>query len=138
MENGMSKRRIIGVGVLAAFAICDLTPAQAQAQAPVRHQMRVIMKPMIKMTPKEYARKLLLAKGFGRNQFDHLVELWRRESNWRPLAKNRDSTAFGIAQMLTEVSIDPFVQVRHGLEYIYARYGTPSKALAHSSQFGWY
>ena len=132
----MNIRQIIGVGVSAVFVTSNLTPAQAQ----IHHQVRQVVKvrQVMQMTPKQYAQKLLLAKGFGRFQFDSLIELWRRESNWNPKSKNRYSSAFGIAQMLTETSHDPFTQIRHGLDYIFARYGSPSKALGHAYQVGWY
>ena len=130
------KRTTIVAGVLAGFAISNLTPAQAQA--PIHHQVRKIVKVQVRMTPKMFAYRLVQGRGWSPYQFTCLVELWRRESNWRPLAKNRKSTAFGIAQMLTETSRDPFIQIRHGADYIKARYGHPCNALAFSNLHGYY
>lgn len=78
------------------------------------------------------------AVGLSTLQWGCLDRLWTRESHWVRLAKNRRSTAFGIAQLLTEVSTDPIVQVDDGRAYIRSRYGTPCAALAHSDRLGWY
>lgn len=90
------------------------------------------------------AGKRLDARAFARaasrsaNDFGCLVELWTRESNWNPRSKNRNSTAFGIAQMLNEKSHDPIKQVQHGLAYIKDRYGDACTALRFHNLHGYY
>lgn len=79
--------------------------------------------------------------------FVALLELWRRESDWRTSAANPNSSARGIPQAMTslypetqteEWLNDPEAQIRWGLEYIQRRYGSPTKALEHHDRKGWY
>lgn len=81
-------------------------------------------------------------------QYPCLYELWMRESNWRPEAKNKKSSAYGIPQLLTSTwknikvkpTRDGYRQVDAGLRYIKHRYGTNGvcKAYAHHLAKGWY
>jgi hypothetical protein len=80
-----------------------------------------------------YARQLV-----GPAQWPCLRRLWQRESGWRPTANNPSSSAYGIAQLLTETSTDAAQQIRDGLVYITARYGDTCTALTHSNETGWY
>jgi len=67
--------------------------------------------------------KLLNSKEF------HCVDLlWTKESQWNPLSKNKQSTAYGIPQLLKMKERDPFKQIDLGLRYINHRYVTPCKA----------
>lgn len=66
-------------------------------------------------------------------EYQCLVQLWGKESNWRPEAFNKvkvmGKNAGGIPQLL---GLDPKTpatrQIDRGLAYIYHRYGTPCKA----------
>jgi len=72
-------------------------------------------------------------------QYRCLVILWRSESQWNPVAKNRKSTAFGIPQLLKMTETNPFKQIDLGLKYIDHRYdGDTCKALAHHKKRGHY
>lgn len=79
-------------------------------------------------------------------EWQDLVSLWNRESQWSNIAQNPTSTAYGIAQFLdtTWASVggtrtsDPTAQIRYGLKYIKQRYGDPEKAWAHEISAGWY
>lgn len=81
-------------------------------------------------------------------QYPCLYELWMRESNWRPEAKNKKSSAYGIPQLLASTwknikvkpTRDGYRQVDAGLRYIKHRYGTNGvcKAYAHHLAKGWY
>jgi len=82
-------------------------------------------------------------------QYPCLYELWMRESNWRPTAKNKNSTAMGIPQLLNStwknIGIKPtkdgFKQVEAGLKYLDHRYGKNGgicRAYAHHLAKGWY
>jgi hypothetical protein len=85
--------------------------------------------------------------GWGEEQFSCLSKLWKRESNWRHLARNRSSGAYGIAQALPgskmssigeDWKTNPVTQIKWGAQYIEKRYDTPCKALDHSYARGWY
>lgn len=101
-----------------------------------------------KATYQAYAHDLL------KNQYhwsdydwDCLVKLWERESNWNPNATNKSSGAHGIPQSLPASKMASYgddymtnyqTQIKWGLNYIKQRYGTPAKAWAHSEKTGWY
>ena len=53
-------------------------------------------------------------------QYKCLVNLWTKESNWRPTARNLKSTAFGIPQLLKMKETNPFKQIDLGIKYINA------------------
>ena len=66
-------------------------------------------------------------------QYRCLVTLWNKESNWRPTARNLNSTAFGIPQLLKMKETNPFKQIDLGIKYIDAHRvykGDVCKALA--------
>ena len=81
-------------------------------------------------------------------QYSCLYELWMRESNWRPEAKSKKSSAYGIPQLLNSTwknikvrpTRDGYKQVDAGLRYIKHRYGSNGvcKAYAHHLAKGWY
>ena len=95
-----------------------------------------------------YAKDLCInTYGWTENDFNCLVKLWERESNWNPNAHNKNSGAHGICQALpaskmasegSDYMTNYKTQIRWGLKYITNRYGTPSNAWAHSQQKGWY
>jgi hypothetical protein len=82
-------------------------------------------------------------------QYPCLYELWMKESNWRPKAKNKESSAMGIAQLLDSTwknielkpTWDGKKQVEAGLKYLDHRYGKNGgicRAYAHHLAKGWY
>lgn len=72
-------------------------------------------------------------------EFKCIEQLWTKESNWRPKARNLNSTAYGIPQLLKMKETNPYKQIDLGLKYIDKRYeGSPCKALAHHKKRGWY
>ena len=95
-----------------------------------------------------YAKNLCInTYGWTENDFNCLVKLWERESNWNPNAHNKSSGAHGIPQSLpaskmasegSDYMTNYKTQIRWGLKYIKNRYGTPANAWAHSQQKGWY
>jgi hypothetical protein len=100
-----------------------------------------------KTDPKARAEALLSEFGFGSDQFGCLDSLWSRESGWRVNANNPYSSAYGIPQALpgskmasvaADWAYNPETQIRWGLGYISARYGTPCGAWGHSQSHGWY
>lgn len=95
-----------------------------------------------------YAKNLCInTYGWTENDFNCLVKLWERESNWNPNAHNKNSGAHGICQALpaskmasegSDYMTNYKTQIRWGLKYIKNKYGTPANAWAHSQQKGWY
>jgi len=89
---------------------------------------------------------MVLARGWGEDQFACLVALFNRESHWNVYAAN-PSGAYGIPQALpgskmasagADWATNPATQIAWGLGYISARYGDPCGAWGHSQSAGWY
>jgi hypothetical protein len=99
-------------------------------------------------TPREIARAMLPSfHWLVLSQFRYLNWLWERESGWNKYAYNPYSGAYGIPQALPGsrmASAGPnwrsnaATQIRWGLRYIKARYGSPRRAWLHSQASGWY
>jgi hypothetical protein len=97
-------------------------------------------------TAQAIAHDMVLARGWGEDQYNCLVALWNRESHWNVYAAN-PSGAYGIPQALpgskmasagADWRTNPATQITWGLGYIAARYGTPCGAWAVSQAKGWY
>jgi hypothetical protein len=71
-------------------------------------------------------------------QFYCVDELWYKESRWNYKAKNPNSSAFGIPQILGLKELNPTKQIDRGLNYIKHRYSNPCNALKHHKIKGWY
>ena len=72
-------------------------------------------------------------------EFVCLEKLWTKESNWRYKAKNKQSSAYGIPQLLKMKETNPYKQIDLGLRYIDKRYkGSPCSAWSHWRRLGWY
>ncbi|MFF2484999.1 lytic transglycosylase domain-containing protein [Microbacterium sp. NPDC058062] len=93
------------------------------------------------------AYDMVLARGWGDDQFACLVALWKKESGWRVNAYNAGSGAYGIPQALpgskmasagADWETNPATQIAWGLGYIGGRYSTPCGAWDHSQRTGWY
>jgi hypothetical protein len=98
-------------------------------------------------TSRAIGRDMVLARGWGEDQWACLDALWTKESNWRVNAANPSSGAYGIPQSLpgskmatagADWQTNPATQITWGLGYIAARYGTPCEAWAHSKARNWY
>ena len=98
-------------------------------------------KSIVTVTPKYYAKALLNDN----DQYKCILELYRRESNWRPEARN--GSHHGIPQMRNEIMLskNAIEQVGLGVKYIRHRYGTTvdgvpnaCKALQHLKTKGWH
>lgn len=94
-----------------------------------------------------YAHSLVLSYGWSEEDYYALVMLWNRESSWNPNAINKKSGACGIPQSLpcskmssagADYRTNYQTQIRWGLNYIKARYGSPANAWGHSQRKGWY
>ncbi|TFC52380.1 lytic transglycosylase domain-containing protein [Cryobacterium sp. TMT1-21] len=93
------------------------------------------------------ASGMVADRGWGDDQFNCLVSLWKKESGWRVNAENSSSGAYGIPQALPgskmatsgdDWQTNAATQIDWGLGYISGRYGTPCGAWAHSGDVGWY
>ena len=113
-----------------------------QQQAVKESAIVVKVKPTLtqmKKLAKQYGRTEVIAMYGSNKEWKALFTLWNRESRWDPTAKNDNSSAFGIPQILG-MSHDTKMpdQIRLGLKYIAHRYGTPTRALAFHERNGWY
>jgi hypothetical protein len=98
------------------------------------------------ITPKIYAKYALNDD----KQYKCILELYRRESNWRPEAvgnKNGTKQVYGIPQLKNEIMLTktPIEQTALGIKYIRHRYGVTvdqvpnaCKALHHLKTKGWH
>ena len=98
-------------------------------------------KSIVTVTPKQYAKALLNDN----KQYKCIVELYNKESNWRPEARN--GSHYGIPQLRNEIMLskNPLQQVDLGVKYIAHRYGLTAnnkpnacKALHHLKTKGWH
>jgi len=99
-------------------------------------------------TPRQIARAMLHTFHWKpAKQFKYLNWLWQRESGWNKYASNPYSGAYGIPQALPGSKMasagpnwrsNAATQIRWGLRYIRARYGSPHRAWNHSQATGWY
>jgi hypothetical protein len=98
-------------------------------------------------TAKAIAYEMVIARGWSQAEYECLVALWTRESNWRVNAHNPTSGAHGIPQALpgdkmatvgADWETNPVTQITWGLGYIAGRYGTPCAAWEHSELKNWY
>ena len=92
-------------------------------------------------------KEMMLAAGFGEDQWGCLYNLWNRESGWRTTAGNVSSGAYGIPQSLPASKMaafgddyltNPRTQIAWGLNYIKGRYGTPCGAWSSFQVKNWY
>jgi hypothetical protein len=97
--------------------------------------------------PQAIAEALLPTYGFSSSEMSCLVPLWMGESGWRWNAENPSSGAYGIPQSLpgdkmatvaSDWRTNPVTQIKWGLEYIKASYGSPCGAWDFKQGNGWY
>ena len=93
------------------------------------------------------ANCMAAAAGWTGSQTACLDWLWTRESNFETGATNPQSGAYGIPQSLPAAKMaaagadwqtNPATQVRWGLGYIAATYGSPCGAWSHEQAARWY
>jgi len=91
--------------------------------------------------------EMMLAAGYGEDQWPCLYNLWMRESGWKTTAGNVSSGAYGIPQALPASKMAAFgsdylsnarTQIAWGLSYIKGRYSTPCGAWDSFLQKNWY
>ena len=98
-------------------------------------------------TAQAIAHEMVVARGWGEDQYSCLVALWKKESGWNVFAHNTSSGAYGIPQSLpgskmatagADWATNPATQITWGLGYISGRYGDPCGAWNASQIKGWY
>ena len=119
----------------------------AARRAAKRRSQAAAQRTAVSGTPQQIAIAMLSNFGWSSSEFSCLNSLWERESGWNPSASNPSSGAYGIPQALPGSKMasagpdwqgNPATQIRWGLGYIKATYGSPCAALAHESSNGWY
>jgi hypothetical protein len=158
-RTGAARRLVTAYRAATAETRADLrgsTPGRAGHQRAIQHrpaqqrraQHRAARRPARPSgTPQQIAMAMLAGYGWSRGQFSCLDYLWTRESGWNPYATNPTSGAYGIPQALPSAKMatagadwqtNPATQIRWGLGYIKATYGSPCGAWAHETAYGWY
>lgn len=96
-------------------------------------------------TNRALGHQMMLAAGFGEDQWTYLDKLWTHESGWIECKANYGgSGAYGIPQALPGSKMgvgwqdDPEVQIRWGLGYIRGCYTNPEGAYNHWRLKNWY
>ena len=132
---------------LGAAAAATSRLATTHAQSSVRLATLLTPAASRALTPRQIARQMLPSFGWTQRQFPYLNWLWNRESGWNKFAENPYSGAYGIPQALPGAKMasagpnwrsNARTQIRWGLRYIRARYGSPRWAWAHEVAYGWY
>jgi hypothetical protein len=131
----------VAVGILVCLIALETTAIEIDTAKAVTTKKSVYT-----ITPKKYAKYALNDD----KQYKCILELYRRESNWRPEAvgnKNGTKQVYGIPQLKNEIMLTktPIEQTALGIKYIEHRYGTTDmgipnacKALNHLKTKGWH
>jgi len=101
------RRCLVLSGVLCIATAITITPAIAVDKTSIKHY--------------EYKAFAALIINDSK-QMRCLDKLWTKESNWRPTAKNKKSSAFGIPQLLKMTETNPYRQIVLGIKYLDHRY----------------
>lgn len=119
-------------------------PRTTPRPAPVRKTVSVVR---VAATPSVATAKAYALSQIGSTQYACLNQIWTRESNWNPFATNRTSGAYGIPQALPGTKMatagadwrtNPVTQVKWGLGYIHAAYGSACAAWSFWQAHHWY
>jgi hypothetical protein len=125
-------------------------PSHAQfAQLDVFKTVKVHAKAvkLVRLTPRQIARRLLGRFHWSKGQFRFLDLLWSRESSWNVHADNPYTGAYGIPQADPGGKMSSAgpnwpnsarTQILWGMRYIKQEYGSPEAAWAHELATGWY
>ena len=146
--NREANARVVAVQVAQAAAAAQLeAERQAEADRVARAAQREALLANARANPKAVAQVMVAERGWNDAQFQCLVRLWTKESNWNYTATNRSSGAYGIPQSLpgnkmasvaSDWRTNPVTQITWGLNYIRSVYGTSCSAWGHSQRTNWY
>ena len=149
-EKVLSKPIPVGIFVLGFILLNPFhIPPDPVAQAV--EEVVVEAPVLVERTPeaaKAYAKTQVAQYGWSSPaQWECLIDLWTKESNWRPNAYNKQPVyqgkvklhAGGIPQIL---GLDPDItverQIERGLIYLESRYGSPCSAWRFWERNFWY
>jgi hypothetical protein len=99
----------------------------ANAVAPIHNGIQ------IQQTPKAYAKAVL-----PRHEYKCALELYTKESNWRPNAKNGSHYGIPQGKSIWLKTASPVEQVKWGISYNMNRYGSMCEALQHFKRYNWH
>jgi hypothetical protein len=99
----------------------------ANAVAPIHDGIQ------IQQSPKAYAKAVLPI-----HEYKCALELYTRESNWRPNAKNGSHYGIPQGRSIYLKTASPIEQVKWGIKYNNNRYGSSCAALNHFKKFNWH
>ena len=142
--SALTQKHKVAADVRAAAISRARKVAAARA---AREQARESILARAQSNPRAVGRLLVADRGWTEEQFGCLESLWSKESGWRWNANNPSSSAYGIPQSLpgskmasfgSDWATNPVTQIKWGLNYISARYGTPCSAWGHSQASNWY
>ena len=86
-----------------------------------------------RITPKMYAKATL-----DKSEYKCALELYTKESNWRPNAKNGPHYGIPQGKSIYLKTADPIAQVKWGMRYSKTRYGSMCNALKHFKKWNWH
>lgn len=86
-----------------------------------------------RITPKMYAKATL-----DKSEYKCALELYTKESNWRPEAQNGPHYGIPQGKSIYLKTADPIAQVKWGMRYSKARYGSMCNALKHFKKWNWH
>lgn len=131
------------------FELPSIEVKKVQSVAPAKSSLQsaIFAAPAVGMPDPGSAQEIAMKYVGEGGEFNCLVALWNKESHWNVYAHNSGSGAYGIPQALpgskmasagSDWQTNPDTQIRWGLGYIRARYGSPCAAWAKSQSSGWY
>lgn len=116
----------------------DLTPIVVE----VKESVKIDPTDFLGYTPesaKDLGWVLAQERGWSKQQFNCVIELWTKESNWRYKADNPTSSAYGIPQILgLSEKLTPKEQILRGYDYIEHRYENACNAWAFFQRNNYY
>jgi hypothetical protein len=143
-----ARQRAAAATAAAAAAAQQRQAAEQQAQQPQSEPSPAAPAPVVASgSAQQIALGMLGSYGWSSSQMSCLVSLWNQESGWNVTASNPSSGAYGIPQALPgskmasagpDWQTDATTQIRWGLGYIKADYGSPCGAWSHEEADGWY
>ena len=86
-----------------------------------------------RITPKMYAKATL-----DKSEYKCALELYTKESNWRPEAQNGPHYGIPQGRSIYLKTADPIAQVKWGMRYSKTRYGSMCNALKHFKKWNWH
>ena len=136
----MKRQTIALIGLL---VIASLFPISKKVEVEVKVKHPIVVQTKATWEQKKFNKVLAMQYasagwGWDKTQRQCIYKLFMAESKFDHLSDNKDSTAFGIGQVLKEKSKQPDIQILHAYKYIKHRYSTPCRAWHHHLRHNWY